>query len=204
MTATAPFAGVASSHYPQSVTLTCLNNQIIHPIRAVYGMRGAASPTDVFIPRVGNIMDFSERIFISLISVAILMVLALQAFAGFIDTGRWGWPFLAYPMYKTAHHDGERILHDFTLYAKTADGDRIEVTRDDLGLGFWHFEKFIFAAIRQGDLEKPQIIANEYCKRHNRRIVGLVLEDKGIAISRSGMVTGLPPQVLAAMNVRCE
>ncbi len=148
--------------------------------------------------------NFSGKIGVPLISAFILIVLVLQAFAGFVETGRWGWPFVAYPMYEAAHYDGDRILYDFTLYAKTADGDRIEVTRDDLGMSFWHFEKNVANAMRHGDLEKPQIIAKEYCKRHNRRIIGLILEDKGIAISRSGMVKDLLPEVQASVDVECE
>src|SRR5688572_20905336 len=104
-----------------------------------------------------------EKISVPLVSAFVLMVLILQSFSGFVNTGRWGWPFVAYPMYKLAHQDGERILHDFTLYAKLPDGKLVEVTRDELGMGFWHFEKHVANPMLENHQEKMLSLADEYC-----------------------------------------
>lgn len=145
-----------------------------------------------------------EKISIPFVSSFILIVLGLQTYASLTNTGSRGWPFIAYPMYRNAHHDGERIHHDFTLYAVLPGGERIEVQRDDLGLNFWLFYKHVFLPMRDGKREVLQPIANEYCRKHGRRIVGLVIEDKGVALSRDGMIEGLPPEVVASADVTCQ
>jgi hypothetical protein len=72
------------------------------------------------------------------ISALIGIILGTQLVAGFINTGRWGWPIIAYPMYSIARYDGDR-LNNFKVYAVVRDGTKIEVDPGELGMGYWHF-----------------------------------------------------------------
>jgi hypothetical protein len=74
-----------------------------------------------------RVADNTARLAVSGVIVA---VLTLQSFAGFVDTGRWGWPFVAYPMYSEAHFENERVQYDWMVYAILADSTEVIVKPD--------------------------------------------------------------------------
>jgi hypothetical protein len=82
---------------------------------------------------------FQQRAGRGLVSAIIVVILGTQFVAGLVDTGKWGWPILAYPMYKWSHYENERILHDADVYAQLDDGSRIAITPEALGMSFWIF-----------------------------------------------------------------
>ena len=139
-----------------------------------------------------------------LVSGIIVVILAVQAVAGFVDPGKWGWPVLAYPMYEKAFFEGDRLNHDFTVYALRSDGRRTEIKRSDLGMGFWIFWYNVVSPIflARADILEPTV--QRYCGQLDNDVTMLQVEDKGIAIGRDGPVTGLPPQVMSEIQVSCN
>ena len=136
------------------------------------------------------------------ISAVIVAILGSQLVAGFVDTGRWGWPIIAYPMYKTAHFDGER-LDDYEVAAVLADGSRLRVDPEELGMSFWTFRQNVAMKIERGRLEALAPTIERYCERSQRSLKRLELVDTGTAISASGLIQGLEPKVAAAIDVVC-
>jgi hypothetical protein len=72
----------------------------------------------------------------------IVAVLALQSVAVLARSGKWAWPFIDYPMYASSHYEGERIPARHVIYGITADGRELELTRDNIGVNLWLFEKW--------------------------------------------------------------
>jgi hypothetical protein len=139
-----------------------------------------------------------------LVSAIIVVILATQAVAGFVDTGKWGWPILAYPMYKHAYFEGDRLNHDFSVYALRSDGTRTEIKRSDLGMDFWIFWYNVISPVSLGRADVLEPILRRYCDELDNDVTMLQVEDKGIAIGRDGPVMGLPPQVVSETQVSCE
>jgi hypothetical protein len=139
-----------------------------------------------------------------LVTVIIITILGLQVFAGFRDPAQWGWPFVAYPMYRGAHYEGERLRHDFTVYARLADGTKARVTPEDLGMHFWLFRANVVDSLYRQRLDLLQPVADLICGRTGQPVLGLELEDLGMAVSREGLVEGLPPEVVTTANLSCS
>jgi hypothetical protein len=139
-----------------------------------------------------------------LVSVVIVGILSIQAVAGFYDTGRWGWPLLAYPMYETAHYEGERLHDDLTAYAILSDSTRVEVNRSDLGMDFWLYWYNVVQPIRHARVDLLEPVLERYCEQSGNRVIALHVEDRGVAIGRDGPIEGLPPEVAFKMDVSCQ
>jgi hypothetical protein len=139
-----------------------------------------------------------------LISAVIIVILATQAVAGFIDPGKWGWPMIAYPMYKKAHFEGERLNHDVNVYAQLSDGTRTEINRNDLGMDFWIFHYNVVGPIGQGRSEPLAPLVQRYCRESDNQLIKFQVEDKGVAIGRDGPIEGLPPQLVSEIAVACN
>ena len=140
----------------------------------------------------------------ALISAIIVVILATQAVVGVVDTGKWGWPMLAYPMYKKAYFEGDRLNHDVSVYAVRSDGTRTEIKRSDLKMGFWIFWYNVVSpiALARADLLGP--ILQRYCGELENDVTMLRVEDKGVAIGRDGPIEGLAPQVMSEFKVSCS
>ena len=69
---------------------------------------------------------------IRLISIIIVGALLLQFLAVLLRTGPWLYPFINYPMYATAHYEGDRIAYEHTVYAIFDDGTERAFKSDDL------------------------------------------------------------------------
>jgi hypothetical protein len=139
-----------------------------------------------------------------LISAIIVVILATQTVVGLVDTGKWGWPMLAYPMYKKAYFEGDRLNHDVSVYALLSDGTRTEIKRSDLDMSFWIFWYNVATpiALHRADLLEP--VVQLYCQEFSNQVTKLQVEDKGVAIGRDGPVEGLPPQVMSEIEVSCS
>jgi len=136
------------------------------------------------------------------ISAIIVAILGTQFVAGFVDTGRWGWPIIAYPMYATAHFDGDRF-DDYHVYAVLADGSRLRVDPEELGMSFWIFRRNVVNQVETGSLEGLAPIVERYCERGQARLKRFEVIDLGMAISATGLIKGLKPNVAAALDVAC-
>lgn len=139
---------------------------------------------------------------ISAISCVIVAILGLQTVASFVTTGRWGWPFIAYPMYKTPHFENERVLYDFEVYATHDDGSEALISQGDLP--FWTFKLKLVNGLANDDRDSVQPIVRAYCERTGTNVVAVRLQDMGVAVSRDGAVSGLPPQAIGTMSIGCQ
>jgi hypothetical protein len=88
-----------------------------------------------------------------LVSLVIVLVLGLQFAAVVTRSGKWGWPFIDYPMYSDSIMEGDRRVVRHADTATTADGDQITVTPDELGVNLWVFERWAAALIRSAQAE---------------------------------------------------
>jgi hypothetical protein len=75
----------------------------------------------------------------------IVVILATQAGVGFVNTGVRAWPLVAYPMYKTAHFEGERLDHALNVYVILPNAEKAPITPSDLNMGFWLFLDHVVA-----------------------------------------------------------
>lgn len=141
---------------------------------------------------------------LAFISFVIVVTLSLQLYAGFRDPDQWGWPFVAYPMYRGAHYENERLHHDFTAYVVLADGSRAQISPGDLGMDWWRFRENVVGAMFAEDTEALQTTVDQYCQQHEARVIGLELEDMGVVVTRNGMKDGLPPEVVASVDIACQ
>lgn len=144
-----------------------------------------------------------QRTAMWLVSAIIVLILGTQLVAGWMDTGRWGWPFLAYPMYKTSHHENERVLYDLDVYAELDDGSRVAITSDAVGMDFWVFWYNVVQPIRYEDRGKLAPVVARYCAETGGQVRKLVALDKGVAVTRAGPQYDLPPTVIYSTSVQC-
>ncbi len=149
-------------------------------------------------------MTISSNVGRLLVSAIIVTILSVQAVAGFVDTGRWGWPLIAYPMYKTAHYEGDRLDVELNGYAVLADSTRVAMHPSDLNMDFWLYWYNVVQPIRHARLDLLEPVLRRYCEESGNQVVKLQLEDRGVAIGRDGPIEGLPPQVIYEMDVTCQ
>jgi hypothetical protein len=139
-----------------------------------------------------------------LVSAIIVVILATQAGVGFVNTGVRAWPLVAYPMYKTAHFEGERLDHALNVYVILPNAEKAPITPSDLNMGFWLFLDHVVMPIRNGRTDVLKPLVARYCNEHDGQVVKLRVEDMGTAIGRDGPVEGLPPEILAELDVVCQ
>jgi hypothetical protein len=144
-----------------------------------------------------------EEVACKAVSVVIALILGTQLVVGFVNTGRWGWPMVAYPMYKQAHFEGDRF-DLYNVYAVLDDGTRLEIAPADVAMDLWMFRRHVMAPIQDGQLENLAPITALYCERVGGRLVRFEIFDRGIALGWNGPVYGLEPQQFAAADVACR
>ena len=137
------------------------------------------------------------------LSAFIVVILGTQLVVGLIDPGRWGWPMVAYPMFKTAHYDGDRF-DDFRVYAVLTDDTKLQIEPGDVGMSYWIFRQNMVGGLLNDRIEKLAPIIERYCDQSQGAMARLEVSDIGVAISAHGPIAGLEPRVLAAMAVACE
>ena len=82
-----------------------------------------------------------------LISIGIVGALVLQSLAVLLRTGPWLYPFINYPMYAAAHHEGDRIAYEHTVHAIFADGTETAFKSADLDSSPYFFELWVKAMV---------------------------------------------------------
>jgi hypothetical protein len=139
-----------------------------------------------------------------LVSTIIVVILSLQAGVGIVNTGVRAWPLVAYPMYKAAHFEGDRLDHDFNVSVILPNAEKAPITRDELNMSFWIFWKNVVVPIRSGRRDDLRPLIARYCDQQNGQVIKLRVEDVGTVIGRDGPVQGLPPEILAELEVACQ
>ncbi len=109
------------------------------------------------------------------------------------------WPFLNYPMYCIPHHKGD-ALDQYFVFGTLEDSIEVPILPEDLGLHFWQFygksqERGVVIALLQENNKLIKTYVELYQSRHNKRLVGLRLENHPLILSREGVNPG-PRQVL--------
>ena len=110
------------------------------------------------------------------------------------------WPFLDYPMYSTAHYEGEEIEH-YAVFGTLEDATEVPILPEDFGLHFWIFRRTFVFAMLGDDQKQIKDYAELYNSRHNKYLTGLRLENHPLILSGNGANPGLR-QILR--NVRLE
>ena len=168
-----------------------------------------------------------KKLSVPLISFVIATFLVLQAVAGFVPMlldGPAGhrtafvarlfsniylvfppllWPFLDYPMYSIPHHDGD-ALDRYFVFGTLEDSAEVPIFPEDLGLHFWQFygqsqQRSVVAALLHENSSLIKTYVELYQSRHNKRLLGLRLENHPLILSREAVNPG-PRQVLK--NIR--
>jgi len=138
------------------------------------------------------------------ISLVIVAVLTAQAAAGFIGTGRFGWPIIPYYMYIFPHHEGDRITEDVSVYAVLDDGATVKIDEADFNGQYAVLWNRVIAPVVHNVPGNLADATEFYCKRHQDRVIAFKVIDPGIAVGRDGPVYGLEPQVIGKVDVRCK
>ena len=113
------------------------------------------------------------------------------------------WPFLDYPMYSIPHHDGD-ALDRYFVFGTLKDSAEVPIFPEDLGLHFWQFygqsqQRSVVAALLHENSNLIKTYVELYQSRHNKRLLGLRLENHPLILSREAVNPG-PRQVLK--NIR--
>jgi hypothetical protein len=133
------------------------------------------------------------------ISVLIAAVLGLQLLAGLGKRAKEWWPFLEYPMYRTARSRGEEIPR-YVLHGVQADSSEIELSPADFGLNPQKFRKDLVGAVLKGDEEAVGRFADIYAERTGgMTFAGLRLERRS-ARWENGEVVRLPAATVVEME----
>ena len=88
---------------------------------------------------------------IRLISIFIVGALVLQFLAVVLRTGPWLYPFINYPMYATAHYEGDRIAFEHTVHASFADGSESAFKSADLTSLPFFFDYWVKAMVAMAE-----------------------------------------------------
>jgi hypothetical protein len=140
----------------------------------------------------------------AVVSIVIATILGTQLVLGMLNPGRWSWPIVAYPMYKDAHFEGERLRHQLDLFAVFEDGTRMKIMPEDLGLRVWPFINNVVDAIKFGRSQQLSWVIDYACQlRDGHRLTRFEVTDIGVTIARNGPVYGLEPEVYASAEVTC-
>jgi len=78
---------------------------------------------------------------------------------------RRSWPVIDYPMYSPSHFEGDRIAR-LAVVGIRDNAEEIDISPDDIGGGYWHFQIFT-TAVGRADKEVTQDVVRMYEARRN-------------------------------------
>ena len=148
-------------------------------------------------------MSIPRHVGQGIVLAIIVAILGTQLVVGFTYRGKRTWPFVAYPMYRTPHYEGERLDHDWRTFVVFEDGRRSELDRAELGIDFWLYYKNIVNAVARGDGAALGAGAAHYCPQQQAGSLTLEVEDLGVGLGRGGPVFGLEPETLGSVRIPC-
>ena len=123
------------------------------------------------------------------VSVIVATVLAAQLVIGFSYRGGQTFPIVAYPMYKQAHYEGER-LNDYRIYVSTDGSEGTALLPEAMEINPWLYQNSITFPVIEG---KPSplaaAIAEKTCATGNGAVVTINVYDSGYTIRRDGPVS---------------
>jgi hypothetical protein len=132
---------------------------------------------------------------VRLVSFIILVFLLLQASTGLLprvllvfNPSSLLWPFLNYTMYSAAHYERDHI-NQYSLVGISSDFKEIIILPADLDLKFWLFQDLI-SFIRDGKDQKVKYYIDYYQRKHEKKLIGLRLENYPLILSQGGVRLG--------------
>jgi len=129
-------------------------------------------------------------------TLVIIFVLALQAQAVF--PLRRVWPFLDYPMYRTAHYAGEAVPR-FHILVTTDSGATMEMDPASLGISFFKHLHGPVEAMQEGDHERFEEFVEIFEARQEVAVASARLENRPVRLDESGTVSEEPPVTITEM-----
>jgi hypothetical protein len=142
-----------------------------------------------------------DRWGVPLVTLFIVMVLSLQAFAGFGKIHSMYYPFMDYPMYSPAHFKGEPVHVQWRIYGIGADGSEVRILPEDLHMGYFQFEGAAIILMRKlSRVENRMQDVREFARANNLNFVKLRIEDETYAITDKGLEK-LPNKVMAEIGM---
>lgn len=158
-----------------------------------------------------------KRLAVPLTSLIILTFLTLQAVATFrilcpppalfpslsplrILCAPALYPFLDYPLYAPPHYEGDTIDQRL-VFGVSEDLTEAPILPEELGLSFFEFEKEFLLALRDGKGDEVNKYVELYQRKHNKKLIGLRLENHPLVLSREGVKPG-PKQILENFQLK--
>lgn len=125
-----------------------------------------------------------------IVSTVIVVVLTTQVVVSlvlfpFVNHLRKTWPFLDFPMYSTAHYDGDRISRRSVLGIRP-DGSEVEISGSDFGIGAWDFRQFT-NALERNNHEIVLSFVHSYESTRNELLSEIRFVDRGQIFRRTGV-----------------
>ncbi len=137
------------------------------------------------------------------ISVIVATILAAQVLVGFSYRGGQTFPVVAYPMYKTAHYEGER-LNDYLVMVSADGGEEEALGPEAMEISPWLYQRSITAPIING---KPSplaaTVAQSACKAGGAQAITIAVYDSGYTILREGPVAD-PRKLIGSTTFDCS
>ena len=122
------------------------------------------------------------------VSVLVATILAAQVVIGFSYRGGQTFPVVAYPMYKQAHYEGER-LNDYLVYVSADGNEGKALGPETMEISPWLYQRSITVPIIKGEPSPlAAAIAKEACASANARSIAISVYDLGYTIRRDGPV----------------
>lgn len=143
----------------------------------------------------------ARMVCISLFIAACLVVQAVASSGkrpGPFEYSPYQWPFIDYPMYSSAHYEGEEVSR-LLLIGIRPDSTKIEIEPDDLGLTFFPYLRGPIRAVRDSSRSAASVFRDIFAERHGVEVVGFEVLDRPIMITRDGYHPG-PPKTVASLS----
>ena len=122
------------------------------------------------------------------VSVIVATILAAQVLIGFSYRGGQTFPVIAYPMYKIAHYEGER-LNDYIAVVSADGGEEKPVGPEAMEISPWLYQKSITVPIMNGSPSQlAASIAQTACRAGSAQAITIGVYDSGYTITRGGPV----------------
>ena len=98
-------------------------------------------------------------------------------------------PFIFYPMYSSAHYEGEEVVDREMIFAIVKDSTAVQIVPEDLGLDFWDFQLFLKAIDQQSNEVISQYL-EIYQSRAGKQVLQLQIKVHPWTLSRKGFIQG--------------
>jgi len=152
----------------------------------------AESSSAAACPRPGKLRSYAASSFI-------VITLGLQTLAVFGKLPQQLWPFLNYPMYRTARGAGDEILA-YAVYGRSTSGEEYLLSAEDLGISVFKFQRGLVRAIRDGRAERAAVYASIYAERRGRPLESLRVVARPV-VWNDGRAEPKPERTVATMTL---